>query len=91
MFKRLPAVRYLELGPVGGHPRAVCVLPPAQVLLITNGHESIMELVIHSFHTDTETHREMMRYNFLLLLLQKHEGIKQHAEERLVRVLTSRY
>ena len=48
---------HLELRPVGGHARSVGVLPPAQVVLLTDGHESVVELIIHSLHTGREKER----------------------------------
>lgn len=46
---------HLNLRPVGGHPRSVVVLPPFEVVLLVDGHQRLMELVVHCLNTDKST------------------------------------
>ena len=44
-------VTYLEVRPVGGHAGPVGVFPPAEVLMLIDGHQCVVELIIHGPHT----------------------------------------
>lgn len=46
---------HLNLRPVGGHPWSVVVLPPFEVVLLVDGHQRLMELVVHCLNTDKST------------------------------------
>lgn len=46
---------HLNLRPVGGHPRSVVVLPPFEVVLLVDGRQRLMELVVHCLNTDKST------------------------------------
>lgn len=44
----------LKLRPVSGHSRPMCIFPPAQILLLADGHQSVMEFIVHSFYANRE-------------------------------------
>lgn len=48
-------VVHLDLWPVGGHTRTVVVLPPLRIFLVADGHQSLVELIVHRLHTDERT------------------------------------
>lgn len=43
---------HLNLWPVSRHAWAAVVLPPFEILLLIDGHQRLVELIVHSFHTD---------------------------------------
>lgn len=43
--------KYLEVRPVSWHARAVGVFPPTKVLLLIDGHQCVVELIVHGPHT----------------------------------------
>lgn len=43
---------HLNLWPVGGHAGAMVVLPPFQIILLVDGHQGLVELIVHGFHTE---------------------------------------
>lgn len=52
MICSLTVLLYLEVRPVGGHPWAMAILPPAQVFLLVDGHQRVVELAVHRLHTE---------------------------------------
>lgn len=43
---------HLNLRPVGGHARTEVVLPPFEIILLADGHQCVVELIVHRLHTD---------------------------------------
>ena len=60
-------IKYLEVRPVSGHARPVGVLPPAEVLLLIDGHQRVVQLRVNGPHTDggTSQQRVSSDLNFL--------------------------
>lgn len=59
----------LNLWPVGGHPWSMVIPPPLQVVLLVDGHQRLVELIVYCFHTDksiacvgTDFHKEYAGY-----------------------------
>lgn len=44
-------VKYLKVRPISGHARPVSVFPPAEVLVLVNSHQCVVELIVHGPHT----------------------------------------
>lgn len=49
----------LNLRPVGGHAGTVAVLPPFEIILLVDGHQCLVEFIIHCFHADEEVVRKV--------------------------------
>lgn len=46
--------KYLEVRPVSGHAGSVGVFPPPKVLVLVDGHQRVVELIIHGPHAEGE-------------------------------------
>lgn len=67
---------YLKVRPVGGHARPVGVFPPAKVLLLVDGHQCVVELIVHGSHTKRRAVNEWEnpRLDFNLLAVAHSES-----------------
>lgn len=62
-------LKYLEVRPVGGHAGPVGVFPPAEVLVLIDGHHRVVELVVHGTHTKQI---QLQTFGCLSALLHQH-------------------
>lgn len=71
---------YLNLWPVGGHAWTVIVLPPFEIVLLVDGHQSLVELTVNGLHTGTRMQRQwaqatsIKRVICTLINTHKHSG-----------------
>lgn len=61
----------LKVRPVCGHSRTVGVFPPAEVLLLIDGQQCVVQLTVHSFYTKKKEFKvlnHILSFNFIFIL-----------------------